>query len=255
MQGLAAKAWKAGLNVIRLNQRTCGGTEHLAPSLYNCGLSGDIRAVVMELTDRDRLGSISLIGYSMGGNLVLKMAGEITAPIPSLSGVFAVCPNIDPTQCIVALERPGNHLYHDYFLKRLKSRVIRKADLFPGQWDLAALRSIRTIREFDELYTAPDGGYANAAQYYDLSGARHVVGAIRVPTMIITAKDDPFIPHAMFDTPAIAANPFIELVLTAKGGHCGFFQRRQRYEDYYWVENRLIEIISTQQPGGLKGIG
>ncbi|WP_447603791.1 YheT family hydrolase [Nitrospira sp. Nam80] len=255
IEGLAAKAWKAGLNVIRLNQRTCGGTEHLAPSLYNCGLSGDIRAVVMELTDRDRLGSISLIGYSMGGNLVLKMAGEITAPMPSLSGVFAVCPNIDPTQCIAALERPGNRLYHDYFLKRLKSRVIRKAELFPGQWNLAALRSIRTIREFDELYTAPDGGYANAAQYYDLSGARHVLGAIRVPTVIITAKDDPFIPHTMFDTSAIAANPFIDLVLTAKGGHCGFFQCRQRHEDYYWVENRLIEIISTQQPGGLKGIG
>lgn len=248
MEGLAAKAWTAGLNVIRLNQRTCGGTEHLAPSLYNCGLSGDIRAVITELIDRDGLGSISLIGYSMGGNLVLKMAGEMMTPLPSLSGVFAVCPNIDPTLCIAALERPGNRLYHDYFLKRLKSRILKKAALFPGQWNLAALRSIRTIREFDEIYTAPDGGYAGAAQYYDLSGARHVVGAIRVPTVIITALDDPFIPFTMFDTPAIATNPFIELIVTDKGGHCGFFQCRQRHEDNYWVENRLIDMISMQQP-------
>lgn len=255
MEGLTAKAWKAGLNVIRLNQRTCGGTEHLAPSLYNCGLSGDIRAVVTELIDRDGLGSISLIGYSMGGNLVLKMAGEIIAPMPSLSGVFAICPNIDPTQCIAALERPGNRLYHDYFLKRLKSRIIRKGGLFPGQWNLAALRSIRTIREFDELYTAPDGGYANATQYYDLSGARHVVAAIRVPTVIIAAKDDPFIPHTMFETPVIAANPFIDLVLTAKGGHCGYFQCRRSDEDCYWVENRLIEMISTLQSGGSADTG
>ena len=246
MEGLAAKAWKVGLNVIRLNQRTCGGTEHLAPTLYNCGLSGDIRAVVTELMDRDRLGPISLIGYSMGGNLVLKMAGEAAETIPSLVGVFAVCPNIDPTQCIAALEQPGNRLYHDYFFKRLKARIRKKAALFPGHWDIAPLRSMRTVREIDECYTAPDGGYQSAAHYYDSSGARHVLGAIRVPTVIITAQDDPFIPYTMFDIPAIAANPFIELILTGSGGHCGFFQCRRSYEDYYWAENRLIEMIVAQ---------
>ena len=246
MEGLAAKAWRAGLNVIRLNQRTCGGTEHLAPSLYNCGLSMDIHAVVTELTDVDGFESISLIGYSMGGNLVLKMAGEAAGSIPSLAGVFAVCPNIDPTQCIAALERPGNRMYHDYFFKRLKARVLKKAALFPGHWDVAPLRSMRTVREFDECYTAPDGGYESAAHYYERSGARHVLGDIRVPTVIVTAQDDPFIPSSMFDIPAIAANPFIDLIVTGSGGHCGFFQRRQSHEDHYWAENRLIEMVSMQ---------
>lgn len=243
MKGLAAKAWRAGLNVIRLNQRTCGGTEHLAQSLYNGGLSGDVQAVVTELTQKDGLKSVSLIGYSMGANLVLKMAGEVADSLPSLIGVFGISPNIDPTQCIAALERPSNKLYHDYFLRRLKARVVKKAALFPTDWDLSHLRSITSIREFDDIYTAPDGGYRNATEYYDASGARHVLASIRVPTTIVTAQDDPFIPHTMFDLPAIRTNPFIQLVMTRHGGHCGFFQRRQKNEDHFWVENRLIEFI------------
>ena len=244
MKGLAAKAWRAGLNVIRLNQRTCGGTEHLTRSLYNGGLSGDIQAVVTELTQKDRLKTVSLIGYSMGANLVLKMAGEVADSIPSLISVFGISPNIDPTQCIAALERPSNKLYHDYFLRRLKARLVKKAALFPQHWDLAPLRSITSIREFDNIYTAPDGGYSNATQYYDASGARHVLANIRVPTIIISAQDDPFIPSTMFDLPAIRTNPFIHLVITRHGGHCGFFQRRQDNEDHYWVENRLIELVT-----------
>ena len=243
MAGLAAKAWRAGLNVIRLNQRTCGGTEHLAPSLYNCGLSTDIRAVVTELSTVDGLEGISLIGYSMGGNLVLKMAGEIAETLPSLTGVFTVCPNIDPTQCIVALEQRRNRMYHDYFFTRLKARITKKAALFPGKWDLAPLKSMKTVREFDEFYTAPDGGYDSAAQYYDRSGARHVLHNIRIPTVILTAQDDPFIPCSMFNIPAIAQNPFIDLIVTSNGGHCGFFQRHQSHEDRYWAENRLIEMV------------
>jgi predicted alpha/beta-fold hydrolase len=243
MAGLAAKAWRAGLNVIRLNQRTCGGTEHLAPSLYNCGLSMDIRTVVMELSTVDGLEGISLIGYSMGGNLVLKMAGEIGEALPPLAGVFAVCPNIDPTQCIAALEQPRNRMYHDYFFTRLKARITKKAALFPGKWDLAPLKSMNTVREFDDVYTAPDGGYDSAAHYYDRSGARHVLHNIRVPTVILTAQDDPFIPFGMFSIPAITQNPFIDLILTSNGGHCGFFQRRQSHEDRYWAENRLIEMV------------
>jgi predicted alpha/beta-fold hydrolase len=235
MAGLAAKAWRAGMNAIRLNQRTCGGTEHLAPSLYNCGLSTDIHAVITELSNRDGLAPISLIGYSMGGNLVLKMAGEAAGTLPALTEVFAVCPNIDPTQCIAALEQPRNRMYHDYFFKRLKARIVKKSALFPGKWDLRPLRSMSTVREFDEVYTAPDGGYGSATDYYDRSGAHHVLHKIRIPTVILTARDDPFIPVGMFSIPAISNNPSIQLIVTANGGHCGFFQRRRPQEDHYWA--------------------
>lgn len=245
MRGIAGKAWRAGFNVIRLNQRTCGGTEHLTPTLYNSGLSRDYQAVVMELSNVDGLEQIWMIGYSMGGNLVLKMAGEAGASLTALRGVLAVCPNIDPTQCVDALEQPRNRFYRNHFLNRLKARMIRKAALFPGKWDLTALARIATIREFDDRYTAPDGRYAGAADYYDRAGARHVVADITIPTVIMTAQNDPFIPYSMFATPALRNNPAITLVAPTHGGHCGFFQRSRAGEDRYWAENRLLDFIAN----------
>ncbi|HEY5627014.1 MAG TPA: alpha/beta fold hydrolase [Nitrospira sp.] len=246
MLGIASKAYRAGLNVVRLNQRTCGGTEHLTPTLYNSGLSGDYRAVLTELTETEQLERIWLIGYSMGGNLMLKAAGESAGTAPALAGTIAVCPNIDPTECVIALEQPRNWIYHRNFLTRLKSRLRRKAALLPGKWDLTGLEDINRISEFDDRYTAPDGGYRNSADYYNRSGARHVLASIEVPTTIITSQDDPFIPFTMFSNPAITANPNITLFAPSYGGHCGFFQQRQPHEDRYWVENRIVEIVRAR---------
>lgn len=244
MHGIAAKGYRAGLNVIRMNQRTCGGTEHLASTLYNSGLSGDYRAIVRELATVDGLTRIWLVGYSMGGNLILKAAGELGSSEPTLKGVVAVCPNIDPTQCVDALEQPTNWIYHNHFLSRLKARLRRKAALIPGKWDLLGLDRIRLIREFDDRYTAPDGGYQNGADYYDRAGSRHVLGSIAVPTLIITAQDDPFIPYSMFALRAIEQNSSIRLVAPRYGGHCGFFQWRRNGEDSYWAENRIVDFVT-----------
>ena len=246
MHGIARKAWLAGFNVIRLNQRNCGGTEHLTSTLYHSGLSQDIRAVVAELSTHDGLDAIWAVGYSMGGNLILKMAGEVRSDLSVLQGILTVCPNIDPAACVSALERPTNWAYQRYFLKRLKDRLRRKAALFPGKFDDSRLARIRTLREFDEIYTAPDGGYKNADDYYDRAGARHVLADIQVPTVIITAQDDPFIPYHMFECAAIKANPRIRLWAPRHGGHCGFIQRPRTGEDFYWVENRLVESMVNQ---------
>lgn len=244
MRGIAAKAFRAGMNVIRMNQRTCGGTEHLTPTLYNSGLSGDYRAIVQELATKDRLQHVWLVGYSMGGNLVLKAAGELGKAEPALAGAIAVCPNIDPTQCVVALEQPRNWIYHQHFLARLKARLRRKAALAPGRWNLNGLDRITKISVFDDRYTAPDGGYLSAADYYDRAGARHVLNDIAVPTTVITAQDDPFIPYEMFSHHAFTGNTQISLIAPRHGGHCGFFQRLRNSEDRYWAENRIVEIVS-----------
>lgn len=245
MHGITAKAYRAGFNVIRMNQRTCGGTDHLTPTLYNSGLSSDYRTIVRELADVDRLGKIWIVGYSMGGNLALKAAGEMRESDSALAGVVAVSPNIDPTRCVTVLEQPGNWLYHWHFLSGLKARMKRKAKLFPDRWDLVPLRSIKTLREFDEYYTAPDGGYLNVADYYDRAGARHVLHHIAVPTLIITAHDDPFIPPSMFDIPEIKQNPNITMMMPRYGGHCGFFQKSRLGEDRFWAEHRIIALLST----------
>lgn len=251
MLGIAAKAYRAGMNVIRLNQRTCGGTERLTPTLYNSGLSQDYRAIVQELASLDRLARIWLVGYSMGGNLVLKAAGELGSSEVALAGAVAVCPNIDPTQCAKALEEPRNWLYHYHFLTKLKARMKRKAALFPGRWNLAGLDRIRIISEFDDRYTAPDGGYVSGPDYYDRAGSRHVLEKIAVPTTIVTAQDDPFIPYSMFSLPAITRNPHIRLMAPPYGGHCGFIQRSRQDEDRFWVENRIVESIRASGEGDI----
>ncbi len=243
MQGTAAKAYRAGMNVIRLNQRNCGGTEHLTPTLYNSGLSGDIRAVLTELASKHGLGELWAIGWSMGGNLVLKMAGEIKDDLPALRGVFGVCPIIDPEACVQALERPRNRLYEWHFVTSLKSRLRRKATVFPAKFSTKPLERIRRLREIDHVYTAPDAGYQNAEEYYHGAGARHVMAQIRVPTVIIAAKDDPFVPYTIFSNAAVRDNPQIRVWATEQGGHCAFVQRRQPGEDHHWAETRMIEHI------------
>jgi predicted alpha/beta-fold hydrolase len=243
MRGLAEKAFVSGFNVLRLNQRNCGDTERLSPTLYNSGMSADCRAVVVELIERDRLPAVFLVGYSMGGNLALKMAGEFARDVPpQLRGVCGVCPALDLAACVDALERPRNILYDRHFVRGLKARFRRKARLFPERYQCDRLARIRTVRQFDEAITAPLFGYRDSADYYFKASAARVLGAIAVPTLMIIAKDDPFVPFAPFTDPAIAANPCIRLVATERGGHCGFISRTSGWERY-WAEARVIAHV------------
>ena len=255
MRGITFKAYRAGFNVIRMNQRTCGGTDHLTPTLYNSGLSSDYRTIVRELAAREGLVNIWLVGYSMGGNLVLKAAGEMGGSEPALAGVVAVSPNIDLTRCVAALEQPENWLYHYHFLSALKARMRRKAKLFPNEWDLTPLRAIKTITQFDACYTARNGGYANVADYYDRAGARHVLHNIAVPTVVMTAQDDPFIPVSIFDIPAVRCNPNITTILSRYGGHCGFLQKGRPGEDRFWAENRIVSLLSSAIESRTRALG
>jgi hypothetical protein len=247
MRGLAQKAWEAGWNSIRINQRNCGGSEHLTPTLYHNGLSQDYLSIIREITEQDGCHQVWLVGYSMGGNLTLKLAGELGSSLSSLRGVVAVCPNIQPAACVRALQRPSNWIYHRYFLKSLKAKLRKKSQLYPDQWDLSRLSSIRTMWEFDEVYTAPDGGYRDATDYYEKSAARNGLASITIPTLIMTSQDDPFIPYDIFTEPSLHSNPWIQLLAPPHGGHCGFFQRSHPHEDPFWAENRIIDFIRIHE--------
>jgi len=242
---LAAQAFTAGFNVLRMNQRNCGGTERLTATLYNSGLSADFRAVLLELIERDRLKRIFFAGYSMGGNLILKMAGELGAAAPrELRGICAVCPTLDLAACVDAIERPENWLYQLRFVRDLKSRMRRKAKLFPGQFELNGLSGVRTLREFDEAITAPCSGYRTAADYYERASAMRVVHRIAVPTLILTSKDDPVVPFESFGASEIAGNPQIRVAATEFGGHCAFISRTNGPERY-WAEARVLEFCTA----------
>ncbi|MDQ3071483.1 MAG: alpha/beta fold hydrolase [Acidobacteriota bacterium] len=245
MRGVADKAWRAGLNVVRLNQRNCGDTEHLTPGLYHSGLTDDPRAVMQELIDRDGLRAIVLAGYSMGGNVMLRLAGELGADAPAaLKGVAAVSPVIDLAACVAAIEKPGNYVYQWNFMRNLRARMLRKARAFPAIFDLAPLAGLRTIRGFDDTYTAPHNGFGDAANYYYQASALRVISRIAVPALIIAAADDPFVPASIFDEPDVRANPLVQVEVLPHGGHCGFVAAREADDDGYWAESAIVAFAS-----------
>jgi uncharacterized protein len=248
MLGTAEKAFVAGFHVVRLNQRNCGGTDHLTPSLYHSGLSGDIRAVVLELIERDGLQEVFAAGFSMGGNLVLKMAGEFGESAPSQLRAFAaVAPAMDLAACAAALEAPHNFLYEARFVRDLKSRMRRKVRLFPQLYRLNGLNHVRSVREFDDVFTAPCSGFRDAADYYARSSANRLLSAIRRPALILTAQDDPFVPFSTFETPALRENPNITLVAARHGGHCAFISNESG-EQRFWSEARIVEFFRSKSP-------
>lgn len=195
MQGMAEKAWRRGFNVVRLNQRNCGGTEHLTPGLYHSGLTADPLAV-LRLLRADGLERFAVCGYSLGGNIALKLGGELAsaAEAARIVAVTAVSPPIELGQCVDALERAENVAYHLNFLVGLRGRMKRKATLFPEIYDTRPLAGVRSVRRFDDLYTAPHNGFAGAADYYHRASARRVIERLAVPALLITADDDPFVP-------------------------------------------------------------
>jgi predicted alpha/beta-fold hydrolase len=247
MRGIATKAFSRRMNVVRLNQRNCGDTEHLSAGLFHSGLTSDVRHVVEELITLDQLPAISVAGYSLGGNLALKLAGEYAdAPPAELKSVSAVSPIIEIAECVRALERPANFLYQWNFVKDLKRRMRRKGQFWPGRFDLTKLGRIRTVREFDEAYTAPFFGFKDADDYYHRASAMRVVDRIRLPALIITAEDDPFVPVRSFHEPEVADNPHITLLECRHGGHCGFVGPTGAGDDGYWAENQIADFIERQ---------
>jgi hypothetical protein len=217
------------MNVVLMNQRNCGGMDHFAPTLYNSSLSGDVAAVARNVIENDKVSRFALIGFSMGGNLVLKLAGEWgrdgNAPA-EFCAVAAVCPAIDLAASADTLHESQNRIYEYYFLMQLFRRLRLKARLFPGKFDVSRLRGISTLRQFDDRITAHYCGFAGADDYYARAAAANVVDRIAVPTLIIHAANDPFIRITPETRRRIAANSNIIYVETEDGGHCAFLGER-----------------------------
>jgi uncharacterized protein len=244
--GNANKLWRAGCNVVRMNMRNCGGTEALSPTLYHSGLSNDVLAVMDFFVERYGLQSMSLIGYSMGGNLVLKLAGELgTAPPGVLRSVIGVSPAADLQPSADALHLPQNRLYELKFLHNLLRRFRRKAMLFPRAYDRNRATGIRSLREFDDQITALYSGFNSADDYYYRAAAARVLDRIAVPTLILHALDDPFVRLSAESRDKMKANPYITLVESKHGGHCAFLAQPDEAGGYdgYWAEHTLLRFL------------
>jgi uncharacterized protein len=243
MLGIAAKGLAAGMNVVRMNQRNCGGTDDLSATLYHSGRSQDIAAVAQNLLHQDRISRFALAGFSMGGNLVLKLAGEWgrEAP-PQFRAVVAVCPSMNLAASADALHLRANRLYEYYFMWQLRRRLRAKARLFPKAFDAARLRGVTTLRDFDDKITAYYCGFEGASDYYERSAAANVIDHIAVPTLILHAANDPFIRILPETRQRILSNPNIIFLETEDGGHCSFLAKPDG-DDGRWAERRVVEFL------------
>jgi predicted alpha/beta-fold hydrolase len=218
-----------------------------------------------------------LVGFSLGGNLVLKLAGEYgDEPPPEILAVCAVSPSVDLTASAELILKRSNWIYQQDFVRRLKNRIRTKHELYPELYDISGLEKVRTLKQFDERFTAPAHGFAGADDYYYRSSSLRVIGGIRMPTLIIHAEDDPFIPFAPLRDPAVVNNPHVLLLAPKQGGHVAFISTKPRRtnssannhpthngtpemvnisdnsatstqhsgieEDRFWAENRVVEF-------------
>jgi uncharacterized protein len=247
MLGIAARAWAAGMNVVRMNMRNCGGSETLTPGLYHSGLSSDAAAVVEHFVGKHALTRVALVGYSMGGNLMLKLAGEWGARSP-LVAVATVCPVVDMAACSDALHEPANRVYEWHFVRNMMRRYRRKAALFPSIYRTAGIDPVRSIREFDDKIVAPYCGFLDADDYYHRAASATILDRIAVPTLVLYAQDDPFIRITPKTRARLLANPHIVFVETRHGGHCAFLGRASG-DDIHWAEAAVIRYLVEVSTG------
>ena len=247
--GNSARALTAGCNVIRMNMRSCGAGEHLSPSIYHAGRSEDVAMVMAELACTHLVRRFALVGYSMGGNLVLKLAGELgSAPPLYLKAVVGVSPLMDLVASSAALHEPQNRLYERRFLGDLLKRFRHKVELFPGLYSTDGLDKIRTMRQFDEQVVARYGGFTGADDYYRSVASSNWVQDITVPTLILHALDDPFIRMIPETRDKLLANSRVRLVETQHGGHCAFLSPEPG-DAGFWAERTLLDFLLVTVEG------
>lgn len=244
--GNANKLWAAGCNVIRMNMRNCGGTERLSRTLYHSGLSGDVDAVMRFFIARHGLTKVALIGYSMGGNLVLKLVGDLADSGPNeLKCAVGISPAIDLGPSADALHEPWNRVYEMKFLRSLLMRYRRKAEIFPELFDVSRVDNVRSLRGFDDRITAFYAGFTGADDYYYRAAAARVIDRIAVPTLVLHALDDPFVRLTAPSRDILLENSHVTYIETSHGGHCAFLSEPDiaTNDDGYWAEKRLVQFL------------
>jgi predicted alpha/beta-fold hydrolase len=239
IQSLAAVALRAGFAAHRFHMRTCGDTGHLAHTLYHAGLTSDLLNVLRQMAcERDCVTPVFLAGFSLGGNVVLKLAGELASQAGELiTGVVATSTPLDLAACARRIGEPRNRIYEKRFVRRMQSRL-REAG-----YNDCEIAGVNSVHDLDDRFTAPSFGFGDAANYYRTQSSIRYLPDIRVPTLLIQAEDDTFIPFQIFRAPEVHANPAIQLIVTRHGGHLGFIGRAP-YR--LWLDHAIMDWISAR---------
>jgi hypothetical protein len=238
IRSLSCAALNAGFAVHRFNMRTCGGTERFCQTLYHGGLTSDLLAVVHKLADEGRV-PLFLVGFSLGGNVVVKLAGELGERGPKLlAGVCAVSAPLDLAACSRRMAERDNRIYERRFVRRMRQRLVAT-----GRYSQRDFEGLKSVTAIDDRITAPSFGFGNAANYYHTQSAMRHLERLRVPVLLIYSKDDTLVPSETFDAPAVRENPWIGRLPTEHGGHLGFLGRRPHR---FWLDAAIIEWMMAR---------
>jgi predicted alpha/beta-fold hydrolase len=233
MRSMAQAALERGFAVHRVNLRSCGGTEDWCKTFYHAGLTSDLRYVLQQIGR-----PVFLCGFSLGGNVVLKLAGELgAAGSQMLQAVCSVSTPIDLAACVRRMEEPDNFIYHRRFLSSMKQRMRRRRIFEHLRYE-----DIRSIYEIDDRITAPSFGFGTADHYYKTQSSIGFLPDIRVRTLLLTSKDDPLVPFAVYGSPAIGANSHLELAATEHGGHVSFLSR---VPPRFWLDAAVLDWFES----------
>jgi uncharacterized protein len=244
---------RRGIRSVGLNFRSCSGEPNRLARAYHSGDTGDIRYVLDLLRERQPGIAIGAIGFSLGGNALLKLLGESgAARVPGGAGdgvvraAVAVSVPYDLGAGADFLETTAvGRFYASRFVRSLIAKAEAKGALLDAHCDRNRIRRARTFREFDDAVTAPLHGFADAADYYEQSSSKHHVAAIRVPTLLLHAEDDPFLPAERFPHAAVAANPAVRAIVTETGGHVGFIEGRP-WSPSFWAEREAARFLAER---------
>jgi uncharacterized protein len=232
--------FNAGMRVIRLDLRGAGKSLPLSRLSYHGGRSDDVRAALEEIHRMAPESPMTLVGVSLGGNIVLKLAGEAADnPVPGLVRVAALSPPIDMSRCAALLAERRNRMYGNFFLRDLVADARKRQQYFPDLPPLNLPKEL-TIHLYDDLYTAVRGGFADAEDYYRRSSALPLIGRIQVPTIVLTARDDPFIAVDPFEE--LKAPSHVEVRILRHGGHLGFLGW-DGAGGIRWAERRIVDWV------------
>jgi predicted alpha/beta-fold hydrolase len=240
MRRMARRLLPRGVRVVRMDLRGCGAGMALARRPYHGGCSDDVRAAAEELVRESPTSPLVLVGFSLGGNIVMKLAGEAaTRPLPQLERVAAVSPPIDLERCAALLARPHNRFYELHYVRDLLRQLRRRRLLHADEPTVAFPRRM-TMRLFDDLYTAPLWGFADAVDYYRRASALPGMGQVGVPALLLTARDDPFIAVESFER--LKATGRRDVRILARGGHLGFLGRNST-GGIRWAEQQVADWV------------
>lgn len=238
---MAKRLEPLGIRTVRYNMRGCGSGKGLAKKVYHSGRSEDVFECLKVLKKENPESPIILIGFSLGGNIVLKLVGELSAMAGHfLEGVIAVSPPVELQSSIQMIGNEENAMYEKYFYRLLRNDVLYRHKKFTDLPPVDLPRNLK-IYEFDQLYTAPACGFSSADDYYNKCSAAHVVEDIAIPCRILLAEDDPIISSASLDKYKLPSN--VSVFKTKKGGHMGYLGRDQEGNGFYWLDSLLVDWI------------